>query len=150
MDYLKEVWRAALPWASHAGSYLWASAKALIKTTAVWGAVATLFLGTYWTAYLHGAAGKRALRDEVASAERARRAANDRSDMLATGNREALLEIKRLKGQIEAMMAEAAKAASEPKSAPVAAVSKKQVTKAVRTKTPVSEAPASWLPPWGR
>ncbi len=118
---------------------------ALVSSPAVWLAVIVVGLGCYWGGHIIGSRGKSDMRAAVASAERARNAANERSEVLALANRQATIDITRLKSEVAAL-----KAAPAPASAPRAAIYRRPVPKVAQVKPAASGAPAASWNPWGR
>lgn len=118
------------------------SFKALATSKAVWLACGIVFVGGFWLGHTEGAAGKRALRSEMVKLgshadQLAATAKSDRAHIvsLEAKGKEMEAEITRLKG------------GHEPKSEPVAALSRPRVAKAVPRKVTAGEPPkASYWP----
>lgn len=117
---------------------------ALVSSPAVWLASGLVFVVGFWLGHLEGAAGKRAIRAERDDLRTQIAENQRRNDVLSASNREALVTIARIKGELAA-----AKAVPEPPASPPAAVSRRPVPKAAPTKSAASAPPARPWNPFG-
>ena len=154
MDRIKQVWTAVVGALEALFSFLGPAWKfcvagldrvrksfvALVSSPAAWLSVAVIGVFGFWLGHVEGAAGKRALRNEVTTVSRQSAAKDDRITALQASNREAVMQIKRLKGEIEAMQAETAR---KPESKPVTAKPHRRVRRAPRV-TVAAPAPSWW------